>query len=55
MDCFSCEDMECIMKLEPYAGVQPCFYCERAEEGVIDDACLICITGQICCFVEREG
>lgn len=54
MNCFECEKDDCLMKDKQYEGVQPCFYCERAKEGVIDDACLICIAGHMCCFIERE-
>lgn len=44
MNCFEC-DKDCLMKDKQYAGVQPCFYCQRAEENIIGDACLICLQG----------
>ena len=50
MDCFECDNVECKMKRDRYSGVQPCFYCVRAEEPVIADECLICIMGHACCF-----
>lgn len=53
MNCFEC-DKDCLMKDKQYAGVQPCFYCQRAEEDIISDACLICVAGHMCCFIERE-
>jgi len=52
LDCFKCENDACAMKTEKYAGTQPCYHCARASEERIDDACLICIAGHICCFVE---
>ncbi len=54
MDCFECDDDKCAMKTGKHAGVQPCFYCQRASEEEISDACLICIAGHMCCFIERE-
>ena len=50
MDCFECDNLECEMKSDMYNGVQPCFYCVRAEEAVVAEECLICIAGKACCF-----
>ena len=50
MDCFECDNVGCEMKRDRYRGVQPCFYCVRAEEAVVADECLICIMGHACCF-----
>ena len=52
MDCYKCENDDCAMKTEKYAGTQPCYHCARANEERIGDECLICIAGHVCCFVE---